>query len=245
MKPAMNQFANPMLFERGSQDDAGDIDQAALQSLGFSVAEAPASALPSGPTAEAGREASTQGSASHASAVRDDESELSRFRQLLFGEVLAEYGERIKSLETRQTDELSRLSSEQRDRFDQLEDLLRGELGRLGLAQRRDREERGLAIQQLSDQLETLSTELMKTLGARIDQVREGLLREAREREAALAAEAAELRAAFDGRVAALEQELQQERDRLREAQRDRDELSRLFAEVSQRLDRQSQLPRP
>jgi DNA anti-recombination protein RmuC len=175
----------------------------------------------------------------------DSGNELSRFRQLLFGDELREHERRLQALERRQQEALERARAEQQQHFDQLESLFRAELARLGRAQRRDREERARQVQQLTDRLDALARDLTQALGARIDALHDGLAGEARERENALLAQAGELRTAFDAQVRSLESELEQAGDRLQQVKADRDELARLFGEVAQRLNRQLELPAP
>jgi hypothetical protein len=183
--------------------------------------------------------------AQSADASSDPGTELTQFRQLLFGDQLEDVERRLDRLEGAQVQAFERLQADQRARFDQLESLLRAELARVSRAQRRDREERSAANQQLSERLELLAGGLTQALASGIDGVRTEMAGAARQREDALAAQRAELQQAFDERASALETELEQARERLARVMADRDELSRLFGEVSRRLDGQLDAPEP
>lgn len=170
-----------------------------------------------------------------------DGSEMARFRQLLLGDQLSEMERRLRALEAHQAEVLERLRTEQQTQLEQLESLMRGELARLSRAQRRDREERSASVQQLSERLERLeglATELMQALNKGLESLKGDLTNETAARQTALLAQARRLESALDERLQALESELEHERQHLRQVKADRDELSRLFDEVAQRLSR-------
>lgn len=172
-------------------------------------------------------------------------SEMARFRELLLGQDLREVERRLRALEAQQAESLERLRVEQQAHFEEVESLMRGELARLSRAQRRDREERSASVQQLSERLEALAKQLMQALNKGLESAKGELSSETRARESALLAQASALESALDARLQSLETELEQEREHLRQVKADRDELSRLFSEVAQRLNRQLELPPP
>jgi hypothetical protein len=160
------------------------------------------------------------------------EAKMAQLRELLFGSQMREYDQRFEDLAERQTSALARLRDEQRVRVEQLDAFVRGEVDRLSGELRLEREERLSAAHQLADQIETLRRDLAGDLGARIDALTAALADESRDRDAGLMAQARQLSNAFDARVRALEDLLQQERARLQDETPSRDELAQLFAEL-------------
>ncbi len=184
---------------------------------------------------------STDAKPSTAPHQRSGASEMARFRQLLLGDQLNEMERRLRAVEAQQAEVLERLRTEQQAQLEQLESLMRGELTRLSRAQRRDREERSASVQRLSERLEgleVLAKELMQALNKGLESIKGELATETSARERALLAQARALESALDERLQALETELEQEHEHLQQVKADRDELSRLFSEVAQRLRR-------
>lgn len=197
--------------------------------------------------ADTGAERPAQVGAERAQPLHRDPgaSEMEQLRELLLGDQRREVERRLRELEAQQGETLERLRAEQQEHFEQVESLLRGELARLSRAQRRDREERGVSVQQLSERLDGLAKTLTQAINSGLESVRDGLAGESCAREAALLKQTSALESMIERRIQALESELQQERERLRQMKADRDELLDLFSEVAQRLNRQLELPAP
>lgn len=161
------------------------------------------------------------------------DSHMEQLRHLLFGEQMREYRARFDELDERLSAEIGRLRDGQQARDDALGALIRGEIQRLGDAQQRDRDARHAADQEMLDRLEALS----RDLGARLEALQAALADETEAREAALASKASELTDALDERIRGLDSLLREERDRLQGEKTGREELARLFGELAARLD--------
>ena len=175
------------------------------------------------PAAAAAVESITDGQATDGPA-----DNMAQLRQLLFGSQMRDYDRRFKELADRLGVEIGRLADEQRARVDALDQFVRAELERLAESQRQ-------AQQAINEGVDALA----RDLAARLDNLQADLGDESSAREQALnalQARTAELVDALDARVRTLDDQLQQERDRLDGQKTGRDELAAMFGELAQRL---------
>jgi hypothetical protein len=164
---------------------------------------------------------------------------MEQLRALLFGSQMRDYERRLRALDERLGAEVARLDDEQLARGDEVSAFARSELARLSAELRAEREARTAAQEQTADALEALRGDL----GARLDALGAALRDEAGNRDAALLAQADALRETLDTRLAEVEQRLRADGERLQDEKTGRDELARLFTELSSRLHRAPDLP--
>lgn len=173
------------------------------------------------------------------SAASDNQENVDKIRDILFGGQMRDYESRFRDMDKRISQETSRLSGDINARLDQLDAYIKKEFTVLNEKLIGESKDRKTASEDLTSSM----TEMRKLLENRIadvDEVHGAAEQEIRGR---LHEQATELLEAIRTNQAAIESSLRDESQRLGDEKVARSDLAGLFSEVALRLQREFELP--
>lgn len=174
-------------------------------------------------------EAATQGADNNVDKIRD----------ILFGGQMKDYERRFVKLEEKLTQEANRLAQDMEARIDSLDKFMRRELERRTEQLQQERKERIDALKSLDAELQKVNDNLVE----RLEQLDRNTQAEISETRQEFHDEVAILQTRLREQHDALQKELENESESLRQDKVSRDSLANLFSEVALRLNGEFNVP--
>ncbi|NNF16164.1 MAG: hypothetical protein HKN70_05415 [Gammaproteobacteria bacterium] len=190
-------------------------------------------------TKETSNQESTNAAQSAPGDNPDNQENVDKIRDILFGGQMRDYEQRFREMEEKIAREIKRLSENVTARFDQIDKFMKTELNLVNEKLLQERKER----KQDGEDLDTALGEARKAIENRIADVEEVHGAAAQEMRNRMHEQANELLETIRQTQESLESNLGQETRRLRDEKVAREDLAGLFTEVAMRLQRDFDLP--